>query len=217
MSTASTELLELDYPSRITALNDYALQTIEASKTPPSLMARVLQFSLSNSDPTKEAVIETFLMSMDNIASQMVLLREEAEISMDYLMRLEEHLIVLREITHREENQVYETFLEEFVASPNMDSFRKMESDLNALKDVDRYRKKALTHVVATLQTLHMLDADMEELRARVAAPDLLGDKIPIEVHIKSIKAGVERLKERQMKASLKQEEAVAGMLEAGV
>ena len=84
-------------------MNDYAFkQTIEASKAPPSLAARILPFAISTTNPTKEAVLDTFLMSMDNIGVHMVRLREEAEISMDHLLRLEEHLMVLHDITHRE-------------------------------------------------------------------------------------------------------------------
>ena len=71
-----------------------------------------------------------------------------------------------------------------------------------------------MVHVAATLETLHTLDADMEELRTKVAAPNIVGDKIPIEVQIKSIKAGVDRLKEGQMKASLRQGERLDRMLE---
>jgi len=203
-------------------LNDYALQTIEASKTPTSLMARVLPFSLSNANPTEEAVIEAFLMSMDNIATHMVRLRDEAEISMGHLMRLEEHLMVLHEITHRDNKQL--TAAQEDVLAElwtwlggNKSKLRKMNSNLDLLKNVEKYRRKALAHIVVTLQVLHALDADMEELRTRVAAPEIAGDRIPIEVHIKSIKVGVERLKEGQMKASLREEENISRILEINV
>ena len=196
-----------------------ALQTIEASKTPTSLMARVLQFLLSNINPTEEAVIQAFLMSMDNIATHMVRLRDEAEISMGHLMRLEEHLMVLHEITHRDNKEL--TAAQEDVLAElwtwlggNRPRLRKMSSNLDLLKNVEKYRKKALAHVVVTLQVLHALDADMEELRTRVAAPEIAGDRIPIEVHIKSIKVGVERLKEGQMKASLREGESIARILE---
>ena len=182
-------------------------------------MARVLPFSLSNTNPTEEAVIETFLMSMDNIASHMVRLRDEAEISMSHIMRLDEHLMVLHEITHRDNKEL--TAAQEDVLAElwtwvggNRSRLRKMSLNLDLLKNVEKYRRKALAHVVATLQVLHTLDADMEELRTRVAAPDIVGDKIPIEVHMKSIKVGVERLKEGQMKASLKQGESIAKILE---
>ena len=165
--------------------------------------------------------MDTFLMSIDNIAGQMFRLREEAEISMDHLMRLREHLTVLHEITNRDDKQLKEA-QEDVLAElwtrlgANRVQLRKMKLDLDLLKNVDRYREKAQVYVAATLDTLYTLDADMEELRMKVAAPDLVGDKIPIEVHVKSIKAGVERLKEGQMRASLKQGEAVARMLKAG-
>ena len=200
-------------------MNDYALQTIEASKAPPSLAARILPFVISTTNPTKEAVLDTFLMSMDNIGVHMVRLREEAEISMDHLLRLEEHLMVLHDITHRENKDL--TAAQEDVLAElwtwlggNRRRLRGMDINLGLLKNVEIYRKKALAHVTATLQALHTLDADMEELRARVNAPDIVGDRIPIEVHIKSIKAGVERLKEGQLRASLKQGEIDAKILE---
>jgi hypothetical protein len=179
----------------------------------------VLPFAVSNKNPTKEAVIDTFLLSMDNIGSHMVRLREEADISMGHIMRLEEHLMVLHEVTHRDNKEL--TAAQEDVLAElwtwlggNKRKLRKMDHNLDLLKNVERYRRKALAHVVATLQTLHTLDADMEELRTRVAAPDIVGDKIPIEVHIKSIKAGVDRLKEGQMRASLMQGDSIAKILE---
>ena len=91
-------------------MNDYALQTIEASKAPsPSLIARMLLFVLSTTNPTEEAVIDTFLVSMDNIATHMVRLRDDADISMTHLLRLEEHLMVLHEISHRENKDLMAT------------------------------------------------------------------------------------------------------------
>jgi len=179
----------------------------------------LIPFFLSDTNPTKEAVVDTFLMSMDNIATHMVRLRDEAEISMGHLMRLEEHLMVLHEITHRDNKEL--TAAQEDVLAElwtwlggNRSKLRKVSSNLSLLKNVEKYRKRALAHVVVTLQVLHALDADMEELRTRVAAPDIVGDRIPIEVHIRSIKAGVDRLKEGQMKASLREGESIARILE---
>ena len=164
-------------------------------------------------------MIETFLMSMDNIDNHMVRLREEAGISMGHLMRLEEHLMVLHEVTHRD-NKDLTAAQEEVLAElwtwlgGNKRKLKKMDLNLDLLKNVEKYRKKGLAHIVATLETLNTLDADMEELRTRVAAPDIVGDKIPIEVHVKSIKAGIERLKEGQMRASLRQGDSMAEILE---
>ena len=204
---------------RITSVNDYALQTIEESKAPTSLAVRVLPFAFPDTNPTDEAVLDTFLASMDNIANHMARLRDEAEISMGHLLRLEEHLRVLHEETHWDNNAL--TVAQEDVLAElwtwlggNRRKLRKMDLTLDLLKNVERYRKKALAHVVSTLQTLHNLDADMEELRTRVAMPDIVGDKIPVEIHIKSIKAGLDRLKEGQARATLRQEESTAKILE---
>ena len=205
-----TKFSKLNHFARITTINEYALQTIEASKAPSSLMARVLPFPLSNSKPTKEAVIEMFLILMDSIDGHLDRLRDEAEISAGHLMRLEEHLGVLYEVINRDDKDL--TAVKEEVLADlwtklggNKRKIKKMDLNLGLLKNVEKFRRKALAHVAATLQTLYTLDANMEDLRTRVAAPDIVGDKIPIEVHIKSIKAGVDRLKEGQMRASLRQ------------
>ena len=45
------------------------------------------------------------------------------------------------------------------------------------------------------------MNADMEDLRECVARPALAGTKIPVDVHIKSIKLGLERLREERVRA----------------
>ena len=202
-------------------MNEYALQTIEASKSPPSLISRVLPFSLFSGIPTKEVAVEIFLISMDNIHNHLVNLREEAEISMDHLMRLEEHLKVLHEIVARDDGDL--RWERDKVLSSlwtklggNRNKKRRIRNNLNILGSVDSYRRKALAHVVATLEILRVLDAGIEDLRIRVATPNIVGDKIPLEVQIKSIKAGVDRLKEVQTVASLKQGQKLNRMLEIG-
>lgn len=69
------------------------------------------------------------------------------------------------------------------------------------------YRTKALAHVSASLIQLQQMHADLEDLRDRVTAPALLADSgkdiqdIPLEVHIESIRKGVERLNTGRNKA----------------
>lgn len=69
------------------------------------------------------------------------------------------------------------------------------------------YRTKALAHVSASLIQLQQMHADLEDLRDRVAAPALLADSgkniqdIPLEVHIESIRKGIERLNTGRSKA----------------
>ena len=149
--------------------------------------------------------METFLLSMNNIASQAVRLREEAETSMD-------HLIALRGVTRRGNNELKaarEDVLADLWGSwwnkPDADTrnlLKEIKLVLNSLKNVENYRRNALVGVVGTLQTLQALGAEMEELRTRVVVPDIIGDKIPIEMHVRSIKAGVDGLKKGDAKAT---------------
>jgi hypothetical protein len=57
------------------------------------------------------------------------------------------------------------------------------------------------------------MSEDMEDLRERVAAPELVGSSIPVEVHMKSIKGGLERLKQGRIKAQEREAEAVRRVL----
>ena len=53
----------------------------------------------------------------------------------------------------------------------------------------------------------------MEELRERAATPELTGDEIPVEVHARAIRSGVQRLNEGRLRAKQLEEEAVNRVL----
>ena len=71
------------------------------------------------------------------------------------------------------------------------------------------YRQQALA-VFAALQTLQVMSAD---LREHVSRPALTGPKIPVEVHMKSIKIGLERLREGRVKGKELDEAAMKRVL----
>jgi hypothetical protein len=204
------------------AVNDYALSTIEAASAPVPMLSRVLSpFSVSLSNPTKEAVTETFLMSMNSLSTSMERLIVEAQISLANLDKLEEHLASLHEIVTREDSSiklVRSEVLSELWTKlgGNNRKLRGIDNHLILLRGIGGYRQRALAHVVATLQTLGSLSADMEELRSRVAAPDIVGDKIPVEVHMRSIKSGLERLKAGQVRARDREEEIIRRVIGTG-
>ena len=54
---------------------------------------------------------------------------------------------------------------------------------------------------------------DLEDLRERVAAPEIVGDHIPIEVHMKSIQSGMERLKEQRIRAREREDQLMNKIL----
>ena len=77
----------------------------------------------------------------------------------------------------------------------------RFANNLQLLKELGGYREAALARVAAALQALQTLSADMEELRERASAPELTGGDIPLEVHARAIRSGVERLNDGRLRA----------------
>lgn len=161
-------------------------------------------------------------MAMESLSNVMERLVLEAEASHASLERLEYILSSLHEIVLREDTSIQlskSEVLSELWTKLGGNNRKLQGIDRHSflLKGVGGYRNRALVHVVSTLQTLGALAADMDELRSRVAAPDIVQDKVPVEVHMSSIKVGLERLKEGQVRARKREEEMTQRVLEIGV
>ncbi|CDO75175.1 hypothetical protein BN946_scf184866.g16 [Trametes cinnabarina] len=197
---------------KIMAINDYALHTIESAQNEPKSLLKVIwPFASTPAEHTQDVVIQAFRDSMDVHAAEMRRLVLELSISETNLERLDMHLITLHELCTRENltlGAAREDLLSELwtLLGGNRRRLRGMESNLELLRDLGEYRKRAAAHVAAAKQTLQAMSEDMEDLRERVAAPDVLGDRIPVEVHMKSLQSGLERLKEDRIKAREREE-----------
>lgn len=149
---------------------------------------------------------------MNTLSANMRRLALEAEVSISDLNTLEEHLKSIHEVVSREDSSIIAA-KDELLAQlwtklgGNQKELKGMNKHLVLLKGVGSYRDRALAHVVAALQTLETMAEEMEELRERVAAPELVGDAIPVEVHMKSIRSGLERLKDRRIGAKHAEEQ----------
>ena len=99
------------------------------------------------------------------------------------------------------------------VLGGNKKKLRGLNQHQFLLRNIGAYRARAAAHVAAALQALEGMSEDMEDLRERVTAPELIGDKIPVEVHMKSIKAGLERLQQGRTRAQEREEETVRRLL----
>lgn len=158
---------------------------------------------------------------MNTLSANMQRLVLEAEVSLSDLNKLEEHLKSIHEVVSREDSSI-STAKAELLAQlwtilgGNRNQLSGMDEHLALLKGVSGYRDRALAHVVAALQMLATMAEDMEELRERVAAPELVGDAIPIDVHMKSLRIGLERLKTRRTGAKELEEQIVKQVLGFG-
>lgn len=202
------------------AVNDYALKSIqEAQANAPSPYSLKALIPWSKVRPTSEIVTATFTEAMDSLSNNIGRLIIEAETSHSNLNNLEERLTTLYEIVSREDSSI-SSEKDEVLAElwtkfgGNKKTLRSFESHLALLKELGKYRKQALVHVVAALQSLQAMSEDMSDLRERVASPELVGSSIPVEVHIKSISNGLERLRAGRIRAKRMEEDAVRRVLE---
>ena len=151
---------------------------------------------------------------MNILSTDMERLIIEAEANIVTLDALEEclftlHGIILQEdlaLSYKKNDLLTELWTK---LGFNQNELWKFNKSLTLLKNLETYRLQVLAQVVAALQTLQAMNADMEDLHERVVRPALAGTKIPVDVHIKSIKLGLERLREERVKAKKLNEAAM--------
>ena len=202
-------------------MNDYALQTIEDAVVRRKAWNMVSFLLPWREVPpvTNEVIIATFTEAMNVLSVEMQRLILEAEVSLNNLNQLEEGLATLHEIVVREDLSLAEV-RNEVLASlwtflgGNQRQLRGLDQHLFLLRGLGASRQRALAHVTAVFHALQSLSADMEDMRERVAAPELTAGRIPVEVHMKSIKSGLERLMEGRTKAKEMEQEAFQRLLD---
>jgi len=203
----------------IMAVNDFALQKIDAAqKTKPSRLYAALIPWKSHKKFINQVVVETFAQAMNILSTDMERLIIEAEANIIALDTLEERLSTLHDIISREDltlSEEKEDLLAELwtILGFNRSELRNFDQSLLLLKELKTYRQQALARVVTALQTLKMMSADMEDMRERVARPAIAGSAIPVEVHMKSIQYGLERLREGRMRTKELDEAAIRRVL----
>lgn len=204
----------------IMAMNDYALHAIEGARAnEPSKLVKALT-PWSSGKTADEVVKETFIDAMNVLSEHLERIILEVETNTQNLDALEEKLNTIREIVAREDASV-SADREELLGylwtklGGNRKDLRNFARNLKMLGELGNYRKAAQARVTATLHTLERVSQEMEDMRERVAAPNLAGSKIAPEIHMKSIRNGLERLSEGRRRARSLEEEALRKALEA--
>ncbi len=78
---------------------------------------------------------------------------------------------------------------------------------------IARTKPVVLQSIVLDGASLQAMGEAMEDMRERGAAPDLIGTRVPVEVHIQSIQAGLDRLHQGKMVARRLEEDAIRSAL----
>jgi len=191
----------------VIAANEIVMRTIQdAEKNPPSIDSLTALNPSHTGPTTQEVIVDAFACAMDIFSVTIQRLILEAEVSLYNLDTLEEDMPAVREAVTREVFPATDEILKQLYADA---SERQYEMRLRWLKDFGDYRKQAQAHVVAVLQTLNSTSKDMEDLRERVAAPELVGGLIPQHVHIWSIQNGLQRLRGIRVRAKEREDKVM--------
>lgn len=94
----------------------------------------------------------------------------------------------------------------------NSKKLGKLDSQLKLLKQVNTYRQSALAHVSGTLIKLQAMSHDLEDLRERVGAVEM----VPLSVHIENIELGIERLEQGRSKARELEDDVMRSTMDRG-
>lgn len=207
----------------IIAVNDHSLRLIENERAKDSSRwlsstHLVLWDIRSREQQTEEVIAEVFDSAMNSLSVNMERLILEAERSLHDLNDLEGQLAALHEIIVREDSFLLsaKSDLTENLwtrLGGNRKSLKSLDYHLALLEELGSYREEALVHVISTVQTLQALSEEMEDMRERVATPNLIGAAVPVEVHINSIQTGLGRMRNGRMQARRLAEEALGRVL----
>lgn len=172
---------------------------------------------------TESVLLDQYIQHTRVVEEELYKLISEAQALLSVLNNLDDRLEVIHGIAIRD--GMHTNALKEEVLSGlwamlggNRSKLKNMDRQLNLLQQVGIYRKNAMAHVSGTILKLQAIGANLEDLRERVGAPELLRDKvtIPLSVHIENIQLGVERLEEGRMHSRKLEDEQVRKTLERG-
>jgi hypothetical protein len=186
----------------ILAVNDHAFRIIEAADLHESSSWKhlpIISHAIMPRAGGHNAVVATFTEAMDVFSHEMQQLILEAEGSFADLNMLEERLRAVHAVIVGEDSLVSAVKTELLAElwsrlGGNRRGLRGLDRNLEFLQNLGIHRGQALGHVVSALQALETMTEDMEDLRRRIAVLLLASGQIPVAVHMRSIKSGIERL-----------------------
>ncbi|KAI9682308.1 MAG: hypothetical protein M1817_000362 [Caeruleum heppii] len=153
----------------------------------------------------EDAVLDQYIQHTRVVEEEIHRLIGEAQALLLVLNNLEDRLDVIHGIVARDDLHVKRSrdeILSELwtMVGGNRGKLKNMDRQAHLLQQVGVYRKTAYAHVSGTIVRLQAMGAGLEDLRERVAVPELTRGRseIPLSVHIEHIQRGVERLESRR-------------------
>ncbi|KAF2128227.1 hypothetical protein P153DRAFT_343515 [Dothidotthia symphoricarpi CBS 119687] len=150
----------------------------------------------------QQRIFDQYLLHVSQNKEEITRLIETAQALLQVLQNLDERLDTIYQIATNDDTTITKN-QDELLSSlwtklgGNSASVRANKSHLHLLRDIAGYRRKALKHVSQTLLKLQEIQAQLENLREGVAAPEVLGwrDEVPLTYHLDVIEKAVDRLR----------------------
>ncbi|KAK8204376.1 hypothetical protein M8818_005105 [Zalaria obscura] len=217
---------------RILTTNRWTLQVLDGLASDAASRGALSTF-LGNINPlspflptakmSDTVVFDQYIRHTSAIEDEIAALILEAQALLQVLQNLDDRLDIIASISTRDGVKASEDRDELFSTlwvklGGKRSSVAKVENQLAILKDVGNYRKMAWAHVSGTVVKLQAIAAQLEDLRERVAEPEVLGrrEEVPLEMHIRQISMGVERLESVRQEGRLVGEQRVRAVLDRG-
>lgn len=165
----------------------------------------------------EQMILDKYVEHTAQVSDRITSLILEAQALLGVLTRAEDHLSAIYDLSSRDSSDVAMRRDQVFwnlwtLVGANTARLHNLSQQLALLRRVDAQRNNAVTQVSALVTELESIQIGLEDLRDRVAAPELQRDMsagIPLSVHIETIDRGVERLEEARSRISAAENDRV--------
>jgi len=152
---------------------------------------------------SRDTLLDQYLRHTSAVEEQILTLISEAQALLNILDNLDGRLDLIASIAARDDAKAQGNREDLFAylwtkLGGNRSSVAKLDQQIQLLKEVGQYRRLAWAHVTTTMVKLQAIRDNLEDLRERVAMPETVGARVPLEVHIDSINLGIERLEQQR-------------------
>lgn len=192
-------------------LDDIGRKQLDATQAGiiPRLISSILAAPFRSAELTEVRLLDQYIQHTQIIKGEIEKLLDEAQALLRVLDNLESRLDVMYEISFRDRLQAQisrDEILGEIwtMLGGNRAKLGKYNRQIGLLRDVGNYRKRAMSHLIATVTKLEQMKEELEQLQERVGSAEVardIGKNVPLSVHIASIRMGVERLEAGRQKA----------------
>jgi hypothetical protein len=185
---------------QIISVNKHTLQVIDGFKETEASRGLIARYLFGSTGLTDQDLLNQYLKHTSQVEDQILALITEAEALKRLLNILDDHLDAIQDIVTRDGMKLQSSkdqLLSELWGKlgGHRNEVAKKDEQLRMLNSVNIYRKQAWAHVTTTIVKLQAIEAELVDLRERVAGPEILGlEMVPLEQHIAMIQMGVERL-----------------------